>query len=68
MEGVESNAKVELVFATVLHHVLVAADAARLQGLAAQLLPLVADQVHAEGEIIHRRLLRAQVIDPDFGI
>ena len=68
MEWVEPNAEMELVFATVLDHVLVATDTTCLQGLTAQLLPLVADQVHAKGKIIHWRLLRTQIIYPNFGI
>ena len=64
----QTNAKMELVFAAMLDHVLVAADTACLQGFAAQLLPLVAEQMHAKGEIIHWSLLCTQVIYPDFGI
>lgn len=58
MEGVQAYAQVELVLATVLDHILVAADTACLQGLAAQLLPLVAEQVHTKGEVVNWSLLR----------
>lgn len=45
MEWMQPNADVVLVFAAVLHEVLVAADTAGLQGLRTQLLVLIGHQV-----------------------
>lgn len=68
VERVQTHADVELVLAAVLHHVLVAANTSSLQGLGTQLLVLVGDQVHAQGELLHAGLLAAQVEDADLGI
>ena len=56
MEGVNPDPDVETLLAAVLHKVLVAADAASLQGLGGQLLQLVRDQVDRQGELINTGL------------
>ena len=43
---------VEMVLGRVLHHVLVAADPAGLEGLGGELLKLAGHQVHAQRELI----------------
>ena len=59
MEGVNPNPDVETLLAAVLHKVLVAADAASLQGLGGQLLQLVRDQVDRQGELINTGLKKS---------
>ena len=68
VERMETYPQVELIFAAVLHHVLVGTDAAGLESLAGQLLILVRYQVYTEGEIVHRGLLSTKVIDSDLCI
>merc|ERR1719210_991463 len=68
VEGVDADLDVELILGGVLHHVLVATDAASLEGLGGELLVLIGDQVDAEGELVHASLLTAQVEDPDLGV
>lgn len=68
MEGVQAHADVEAVLAAALHHVLVGADARRLQGLRRQLLVLVRHHVDAERKLVHRRLLPTHVKDADLRI
>jgi len=68
VEGVHSHADVEGVFTGDLGHVLVRADTCRLQRLRGELFVLVRDEVDALGELVHPRLLLAQVEDADFGI
>merc|ERR1719435_18725 len=68
MEGVHANPDVELVFAAVLHEVLVAADTSGLQGLAGQLLQLVGHQVNRQRELINSSLLTSKIEDPDLRV
>merc|ERR1719245_467140 len=68
VEGVHADPDVELVLGRVLHHVLVAADPARLEGLGGELLQLAGHQVHAQRELIDARLLPAEVEDADLGV
>ena len=58
----------ELVLSGILHHVLVAADASRLQCLTGELLVLIGDQVDTGWEDIHWHPLRSQVEDPYLGV
>ncbi len=67
VEGMDADANVVSVFSHGVGQVLVDGDATRLEGLARNLLLLVAHQVGHEGEEIHRRLLGAHVVDLDFG-
>jgi len=68
VEGMDTDLDVELILGRVLHHVLVATDAASLEGLGGELLVLIGDQVDAEGELVDASLLTAQVEDPDLGV
>lgn len=47
---------------------LVGADTGGLEGLRAELLILVGDEVHAEGEVVNLRTLAAEIEDPDLGV
>ena len=60
--------QVERVLSRGLDDVLVAANTGGLEGLRRDLLVLVRDQVGAEGEVIDRGPLSAQVEDPNLGI
>ena len=51
-----------------LDEVLVGADAGGLEGLGAQLLILVGDQVDAEGELVDVGALAAEIEDADLGV
>lgn len=68
VEGMESHPNVELIFAGVLHHVLVGANTSCLEGLGAQLLVLIGHQVHAQREVLDGRLLLAQIEDADLWV
>lgn len=68
MERMQTHADMELIFAAVLHQILVAADTSRLQGFAAQLLVLIGDQMHAQRKILDGGLLTTQIEDADLGI
>jgi hypothetical protein len=65
---VGSHAEVETFFASQLDKVLVGANAGRLEGLGAQLLILVGDQVDTEREVIDGRTLAAQIKDPNLSV
>ena len=68
VEGVDPHSDVEAILATVLHHVLVAADTPRLQSLRGELLQLVRHQVNGQRELVNSGLLTSQVEDPDLGV
>jgi len=68
MERMETYPEMELVFAAVLHHVLVGTDAASLQSLTGQLLVLVRDQVNTKRKVVNGSLLSTKIIDPNLGI
>ena len=68
MEGVDSDTHVELVLATVFHHVLVGTDTSGLQCLARQLLILVRNKMDTEWKLVYWGFLCTQVIDPDLRI
>ena len=68
VEGVGADAQVEALLAGVLDEVLVGADAGGLEGLGAQLLILIGDEVHAEREVIHVGTLAAEIEDADLGV
>lgn len=68
VEGVGADAQVETLLTTVLDEVLVGANTGSLEGLGAQLLILVGDEVDAEREVIDVRLLSAQIKDADLGV
>lgn len=68
MEGVGADAQVETLLAGVLDQVLVGADTGGLEGLGAQLLILVGDEVDAEREVVDVRTLSAEIEDADLGV
>ena len=68
VEGVGADAQVEALLAGVLDEVLVGADAGGLEGLGAQLLVLIGDEVHAEREVVHVGTLAAEIEDADLGV
>lgn len=65
---VGTDAEVETLLTAVLDEVLVGANASGLEGLGAQLLILVGDEVDAEGEVVNVGTLAAQVEDADLGV
>ena len=68
MEGVGADTQVETLLAGVLDEVLVGADTGGLEGLGAQLLILVGDEVDAEREVVDVRTLSAEIEDADLGV
>jgi len=68
VEGVDAHPDVIPVLANGVGEVLVDGDAAGLQGLAGDLLLLVAHQVADEGKEVDGGLLRANVVDLDLGL
>ena len=58
----------ETLLATVLDEVLVGANTGGLEGLGAQLLILVGDEVDAEREVVDVGTLAAEIEDPDLGV
>lgn len=64
----ETNSQVELVLATVLHHVLIGTDATSLQCLTRELLELVREQVKAQRKVVYWCLLCSQVKDSYLGV
>ena len=66
--GVGADAHVETLLAGELDEVLVGADTGGLEGLGAQLLILVGDQVDAQGEVVDGRALAAEIEDADLGV
>jgi len=68
VEGVSADTEVERLLATVLDEELVGANAGSLEGLGAQLLILVGDQVDAEGEVVDVGTLATEIEDADLGV
>lgn len=68
MVRVGADAEVETLLTAGLDEVLVGADARGLEGLRAQLLILVRDQVDAEREVVDAGALAAQIEDLDLGV
>ena len=68
VEGVGADTQVETLLAGVLDEVLVGADTGGLEGLGAQLLILVGDEVDAEREVVDVRTLSAEIEDADLGV
>lgn len=65
---VNTDTQVERILTGGLGHVLVGTDTRSLESLRRDLLVLVTHQVHTEGEVVHRSLLTAQVVDADLGV
>jgi len=68
VEGVGADAEVERLLSGGLDEVLVGANTGGLEGLGAQLLILVGDQVDAEREVIDGRLLASKIKDTNLGV
>ena len=64
----DAAAQVEVVLSNVLCEVFVAGDTWGLQGLGGDLLHLVWDDVHDEGEGLDVGFLAADVVDSDFRV
>ena len=62
MEGVYTNAEMERILAGSLGNVLVGANTGGFQGLRGQLLILIGDKVAAEGEVVNRGALAAEIV------
>ena len=65
VERVHTNPQVERVFAGSLCYILVSANTGSLERFTRELLILVGDKVTAEGELIDRSTLPAEVKDTD---
>lgn len=63
-----ADAEVETLLAGVLDEVLVGANAGGLEGLGAQLLILVGDEVDAEREVVDGGTLAAKIEDANLGV
>lgn len=68
VEGVGADTEVETLLTGVLDEVLVGANTGGLEGLGAQLLILVGDEVDAEREVVDVGALSAQIEDADLGV
>jgi len=68
VEGVSTDSEVEALLTGVLDEVLVGANTGGLEGLGAQLLILVGDEVDAEREVIDVGALSAKIEDSDLGV
>lgn len=68
VEGVSTDSEVETLLTGVLDEVLVGANTGGLEGLGAQLLILVGDEVDAEREVIDVGALSAKIEDSDLGV
>jgi hypothetical protein len=68
VEGVGADAQVETLLAAVLDEVLVGADTGGLEGLRAQLLILVGDEVDAEREVVDVGTLATEIEDANLGV
>jgi hypothetical protein len=68
VEGVGADAEVEAFLSGVLDEVLVGANTGGLEGLGAQLLILVGDEVDAEREVVDVGTLAAEIEDANLGV
>ena len=66
--GVRTHTQVETLLTGDTAHVLVGADTRGLESLVGDLLVLVTNQVHTEGEVIDRSLLATEVVDTELGV
>jgi hypothetical protein len=62
VEGVYTNAEMERILAGSLGNVLVGANTGGFEGLRGQLLILIGDKVAAEGEVVNRGALAAEIV------
>lgn len=68
VEGVGADSEVETLLTGVLDEVLVGANTGGLEGLGAQLLILVGNEVNAEREVVNIGALSAKIEDSDLGV
>lgn len=68
VEGVGADTEVETLLTGVLDEVLVGANTGGLEGLGAQLLILVGDEVDAEREVVDNGTLAAKIEDANLGV
>jgi len=68
VEGVDTHSDVELILATVLDEILVAADTGSLKCLARQLFQLIGHQVNRQREFINASLFTTEIEDPNLGV
>lgn len=68
VEGVYSDPQVERISTRYLGDVLVGANTCGFEGLGGQLLQLVGNEVHAQGELIDGRLFTAEIVDTNLGV
>lgn len=68
VEGVSADTQVETLLSGDLDEVLVGANTGGLEGLGAQLLILVGDEVDAEREVVDGSALAAKIVDADLGV
>lgn len=68
VEGVGADSEVETLLTGVLDKVLVGANTGGLEGLGAQLLILVGNEVNAEREVVNIGALSAKIEDSDLGV
>jgi hypothetical protein len=68
VEGVYTNAEVERILAGGLGNVLVGANTGGFEGLRRKLLILIGDKVAAEGELIDRGALTAEIVNADLSV
>lgn len=68
MPRVDSDSEMVVVLTDSDHHMLVASNTGGLQSLGTDLLLLVGDQVHGEGEHLDAGLLVSGVVDPELGV
>lgn len=64
----QSHSDVELIFAAILHQVLVAANATGFQSFRAELFVFIGHEMNAQWEIIDESLLSAQIENANLGI
>lgn len=68
MEGVETNAEMESILSGKFDHALVSSNAGSFESFAGNLLLLQRQQMDASGKVVDGRLLRADIVDADFGV
>lgn len=68
MEWMKPHPDMELIFAAVLHQVLVAANTSGFKSLRRKLLQFIRDEMNTQREIVYWGLLLAQVKNTDLGV
>jgi hypothetical protein len=68
MERVHSDTQVKRILASILGHVLVASNPSCFQSFTRNVLFLPADQMYAEGELVHPLLLHTHIVDANLRV